>query len=58
VVIEEHSPPRRARRRSTSAVRMRSVERRSSGYRDVYPDQFAGGDEPIRHVRRSSSRRD
>jgi len=49
VVIEEHSPPRRQR------SRMRSVERRSSGYREVDPDRFAGGDASFVEVRRSGS---
>lgn len=42
-VIEEHSPPPR---------RVRS--HRNSGYRNVDPDQYAGGDRPFRKV---SSRR-
>ncbi|KAK4193727.1 hypothetical protein QBC35DRAFT_4363 [Podospora australis] len=52
VVIEEHSrsPPRRR-------SRIRSVERRSSGYREVDPDRFAGGDASVIEVRRSSSHR-
>lgn len=29
--------------------------RRSSGYREIRPDEFAGGDEPLREVRRSRS---
>lgn len=49
VVIEEHSPPRRQR------SRIRSVERRSSGYREVDPDRFAGGDASFVEVRRSGS---
>ncbi|KAK3390923.1 hypothetical protein B0H63DRAFT_520125 [Podospora didyma] len=53
VVIEEHSPPPPRRQRS----RIRSVERRSSGYREVDPDRFAGGDMPTVEIRRSSSRR-
>lgn len=53
VVIEEHSPPRRTRRGS----RVRSVERRSSGFREVDPERFAGGDAPFVDVRRSGSRR-
>ncbi|KAL2200554.1 hypothetical protein P885DRAFT_74387 [Corynascus similis CBS 632.67] len=52
VVIEEHSPPRRRHR-----SRVRSVERRSSGYREVDPDRFAGGDAEFVEVRRSGSRR-
>ncbi|KAH6635305.1 hypothetical protein B0J18DRAFT_43824 [Chaetomium sp. MPI-SDFR-AT-0129] len=52
VVIEEHSPPRRTRRGS----RVRSVER-SSGFREVDPERFAGGDAPFVDVRRSGSRR-
>lgn len=55
VVIEEASPPRTRRHRSTSV--RRSVERRSSGYREVDPDRFAGGDAPMREIRRSTSRR-
>jgi hypothetical protein len=51
VVIEEHSPPRRHR------SRVRSVERRSSGYREVDPDRFAGGDASFVEVRRSGSHR-
>ncbi|KAK3318498.1 hypothetical protein B0H66DRAFT_603082 [Apodospora peruviana] len=53
VVIEERGPPRR--HRSTSV--RRSVERRSSGYREVDPDRFAGGEAPMREIRRSTSRR-
>jgi hypothetical protein len=53
VVIEEQSPPRRRRSRSKRG----SAERRSSGYRDIDPDRFAGGDSPMREIRRSSSRR-
>lgn len=58
VVIEEHSPPRRhsqhkskrqSRRRSSSATR-----RDPSGFREVDPDRFAGGDASFREVRRSS----
>ncbi|KAH6631839.1 hypothetical protein F5144DRAFT_233166 [Chaetomium tenue] len=51
VVIEEHSPSRRRR------SRVRSVERRSSGFREVDPDRFAGGDAAFVGVRRSGSRR-
>jgi hypothetical protein len=51
VVIEEHSPSRRRR------SRVRSVERRSSGFREVDPDRFAGGDASFVEVRRSGSRR-
>jgi hypothetical protein len=51
VVIEEHSPPRRHR------SRVRSVERRSSGYREVDPDRFAGGEASFVEVRRSGSHR-
>ncbi|KAK6853231.1 hypothetical protein PG995_010043 [Apiospora arundinis] len=56
VVIEEHTPPRR---RESRRQRRRSSERRSSGYRDVDPYRYAGGDEPMRSVsrRRSESRR-
>ena len=50
VVIEEHTPPRRR-------SRVRSVERRSSGYREVDPERFAGGDASFVEVRRSSSHR-
>lgn len=56
VVIEEHSPAPRERERRRS--RIRSVERRSSGYyREVDPDRFAGGSAAEVEVRRSSSRR-
>ncbi|KAK3307019.1 uncharacterized protein B0T15DRAFT_492525 [Chaetomium strumarium] len=48
VVIEEHSPPR---------ARYRSRERRSSGFREVDPDRFAGGDATFVEVRRSASHR-
>jgi hypothetical protein len=53
VVIEEHSPPPNRRHRS----RVRSVERRSSGFREVDPGRFAGGDASFVEVRRSGSRR-
>ncbi|KAI1874772.1 uncharacterized protein JN550_002201 [Neoarthrinium moseri] len=55
VVIEENTPPRRRESRH----KRRSSERRSSGYREVDPYRYAGGDEPIRSVsrRRSDSRR-
>ena len=43
VVIEEHTPPRR--------------QRRGSGYREVDPDRFAGGNASYVEMRRSSSRR-
>ena len=43
-VIEEHSPVRRE-----STRRDRKV---SSGYRNVDPEAFAGGDRPQRKVRR------
>ncbi|KAK3339303.1 hypothetical protein B0H65DRAFT_476049 [Neurospora tetraspora] len=48
IVVEEDvssvsSPPGPPRRR------------RSSGYREIRPDEFAGGDEPLREVRRSGS---
>lgn len=58
VVIEEHTPPRRqsqhkskrhSRRRSSSASR-----RDPSGFREVDPDRFAGGNASFREVRRSS----
>ncbi|KAK4178232.1 hypothetical protein QBC36DRAFT_369156 [Triangularia setosa] len=58
VVIEEHSPVRGgggSRRRERS--RIRSVERRSSGYREVDPERFAGGDARVVEVRRSGSHR-
>ncbi|KAK8051980.1 hypothetical protein PG993_003365 [Apiospora rasikravindrae] len=56
VVIEENTPPRR---RESRRHRRRSSERRSSGYRDVDPYRYAGGDEPMRSIsrRRSDSRR-
>jgi hypothetical protein len=54
VVIEEHSPPPRARRQRS---RVRSVERRSSGFREVDPERFAGGDASFVDVRRSGGRR-
>ncbi|ETS82729.1 hypothetical protein PFICI_04605 [Pestalotiopsis fici W106-1] len=61
VVIEENSPPRRRdsrhhHRRQSS--RRSSERRRSSGYRDIDPYRFAGGDASIRSVsrRRSYSR--
>ncbi|KAK6202127.1 hypothetical protein LQW54_008996 [Pestalotiopsis sp. IQ-011] len=61
VVIEENSPPRRresrhhARRQSS---RRSSERRRSSGYRDIDPYRFAGGDASVRSLsrRRSYSR--
>lgn len=54
VVIEEHSPPRR--HKSKSNRRRSSSARRESGYREVDPDRFAGGEAPYRDVRRSSRR--
>jgi hypothetical protein len=48
VVIEERGP-----RRQRS--RVRSVERRSGGFREVDPDRFAGGDGAFVEVRRSGS---
>jgi hypothetical protein len=45
IVIEEHSPPRR------------SKSKRESGYRTVDPLAYAGGDRPMREVRKSSSRK-
>lgn len=39
-VIEEHSPPRRVR------------SQRNSGYRNVDPDEYGGGDRPMRKVSR------
>lgn len=54
VVIEEHTPPRRASHKSRSRRRRSSSARRESGYRDVDPDRFAGGDASLREVRRSS----
>jgi hypothetical protein len=55
VVIEEGTPPRRRESRH----KRRSSERRSSGYREVDPYRYAGGDEPQRDMsrRRSESRR-
>ncbi|KAK4150927.1 hypothetical protein C8A00DRAFT_45780 [Chaetomidium leptoderma] len=52
VVIEEHSPPPPRRRQRS---RVRSMERRSSGFREVDPDRFAGGDASFVEVRRSGS---
>ncbi|KAF3767594.1 hypothetical protein M406DRAFT_69728 [Cryphonectria parasitica EP155] len=52
VVIEEHSPPRR--HKSRSHRRHSSSTRRESGFREVEPDRFAGGDASFRDVRRSS----
>ncbi|KUI60698.1 hypothetical protein VP1G_07904 [Cytospora mali] len=67
VVIEEHTPPRRHKsrshkRRSSSARRESGIREsgfresgfRESGFREVEPDRFAGGDAPIRDVRRTS----
>lgn len=56
VVIEENSPPRRnkKKRRSGGSVR----RDREGGYRDVDPERFAGGDAPIREVRRDRRSRD
>ncbi|KAK4640394.1 hypothetical protein QC761_603275 [Podospora bellae-mahoneyi] len=56
VVIEEHSPVRGGGRRRERS-RIRSQERRSSGYREVDPERFAGGDARVVEVRRSSSHR-
>lgn len=53
VVIEEHSPPRRHKSRSRRR-RSSSAARRESGFREVDPDRFAGGDASFRDVRRSS----
>jgi hypothetical protein len=57
VVIEENTPPRRRE----SKHKRRSSERRSSGYREVDPYRYAGGDDPQRDIsrpgRRSDSRR-
>lgn len=53
VVIEEHSPAPR-RHKSKSHRRRSSSARRESGFREVDPDRFAGGDAPLRDVRRSS----
>ncbi|KAG6366490.1 hypothetical protein INS49_000667 [Diaporthe citri] len=47
VVIEEHSPPPR-RHKSKSHRRRSSSARRESGFREVDPDRFAGGDAPLR----------
>lgn len=52
VVIEEHSPPRR--HKSRSHRRRSSSARRESGFREVDPDRYAGGDASFRDVRRSS----
>lgn len=52
VVIEEHSPPRR--HKTKSHRRRSSSARRESGFREVDPDRFAGGDASFREVRRSS----
>lgn len=52
VVIEEHSPPRR--HKSRSHRRRSSSARRESGFREVDPDRYAGGDASFREVRRSS----
>lgn len=57
VVIEEHSPaPRRASHKTKSRRRRSSSARRESqsGFREVDPDRFAGGDASFREVRRSS----
>ncbi|EOO03761.1 hypothetical protein UCRPA7_490 [Phaeoacremonium minimum UCRPA7] len=51
VVIEEHDPPRRHR---SKGHRRHSSSRRESGYRDIDPDRFAGGDAPMRDIRGSS----
>ncbi|KAK6064848.1 hypothetical protein SCUP234_06627 [Seiridium cupressi] len=59
VVIEENTPPRRRESRQQKRRNSRrSSERRSSGYRDVDPYRYAGGDASIRSVsrRRSPSR--
>lgn len=56
VVIEETSPSRHRSRRRSSAGHG-SHTRRSSGYREVDPDRFAGGDAEMREIRRSISRR-
>jgi hypothetical protein len=57
VVIEEHSPPRRA----SGSKRVKEVrevrEVRESGYRPVDPLAYGGGDEPLRDVDRRGSRR-
>lgn len=52
VVIEEHDTPRR--HKSRSHRRRSSSARRESGYREVDPDRFAGGEASFREVRRSS----
>ncbi|KAM4056837.1 hypothetical protein HRG_003700 [Hirsutella rhossiliensis] len=59
VVIEEHSPPppRRKSRRHSGRSRRSDEEARRGAYRDIEPDRFAGGDAPLRHVRREGSRR-
>lgn len=50
VVIEENTPPRRKKKRHSGGGERR---RDSGGFREVDPERFAGGDAPIRHVRRS-----
>lgn len=49
VIVEEEepTPPRRGSQRGW---------RRDSGYRDVDPGLYAGGDEPVVNVRRGSGR--
>lgn len=58
VVIEEHSPaPRRQSQHKSkrhSRRRSSSASRRESGFREVDPDRFAGGNASLREVRRSS----
>ncbi|KJZ79906.1 hypothetical protein HIM_00620 [Hirsutella minnesotensis 3608] len=54
VVIEEHSPPPPPSRKKS---RRHSDHRPNGEYRPVDPDRFAGGDAPVRHVRRERGRR-
>lgn len=49
-------PPPAARRHSKRNSGHSHHRRHSSGYRDIHPDQFAGGIEPVRDVRRSRGR--
>lgn len=54
VVIEEHTPPRRHKSRSHKRRSSSARRDRESGYREVEPDRFAGGDAALRDIRRSS----
>ncbi|CAN8102926.1 unnamed protein product [Discula destructiva] len=59
VVIEEHTPPRRVSQHKSkrqSRRRSSSASRRESGFREVDPDRFAGGNASFREVRRGSRR--